>query len=79
MNVEATTKAQYENALTRLDLEPIVGRHTIGKLSIDVSAKAWRVYDGLNAWSGPGRTGAGLRNGVAKAVKAWIKQQGITF
>lgn len=77
MNAEATTRAEYESAFAALDGRPIMGRHVIGKLTIDVGARRWSITDGVNTKHGPVTTGPATRNAVRMALHGWLGYSGV--
>ena len=73
MNREATTRAESQDALDALEHEPIIGTHTIGKLTLAVNHRRWSMYDSHgNAYGAAARTGEAMRNGIAKAFAQWM-------
>lgn len=76
MNVEAITQKQYLAALEQFaTVRPLVGRHTIGNLAIDITMNTWCVQaeDGRGGFRAEGRHKSAVkaREKVAKVVKQY--------
>lgn len=74
MNAKATTHKEYMDALDELAAtKPLLGTHTIGKLTITVYHKQWEVTDGRSyAARGSNRTAGGMRISINRAVHTYL-------
>ncbi|MBS1942845.1 MAG: hypothetical protein JST38_18430 [Bacteroidetes bacterium] len=78
MNAEATTQKQYLAALEQFaTVRPLVGRHSIGNLVIDITMNTWcvRAEDGRGGFRAEGRhkSAEQARCKVAKAIKEYAE------
>ncbi len=68
-------REHYMELLDAMNGKPILGRHTLGELTVEVTHRTWSVTDERgNNWSGRSTTGPGLRDGIRKGVRARLKQ-----
>ena len=77
MNAEATTRAEYEAAFAAMDGQPIMGRHVIGMLTVEVGARRWIITDGVNTKHGPVTSGPSTRGAIRLALSGWLDYRGI--
>lgn len=75
MIAQARTKEEYMEALDAFDeAKPIIGRHVIGDLTIDIGHRAWTVTDDQYYLKrGNARKAIRLRIGVKNAVREYVK------
>ncbi len=65
----------YAEHLEDLKGRPLIGRHTLGDLTLEVTHHTWQVTDiHGNTWSGRARTGQRMRDAIARAVRQWVKK-----
>jgi len=75
MNTKAKDRDSYIAAMRELASVPIIGTHTIGKLTIECSMRHWKVTDGSNTFGGGALKGGAMRNKVSAAVDTWMDLQ----
>lgn len=74
MNAEATTHKEYMDTLDELAAtKPLLGKHTIGALTVTVYHRHWEVTDGRHFTKrGSNSTAIGMRIGVNRAVHTYL-------